>query len=371
MIMRTVRWASWLGAVAVTVPLMAVRPAVADVASDRAAAIVAYPKIEVNSEWKHDTVIQLTNTSDEVVNVQCFYINANSHCTNSGEICHEADDCCAGGFCGVCAPGCNETDFRIRLTPRQPLGWLASEGLTDFPVDGRLRIGVGGSSNAGSRIPGVPEDPFQGELKCIVTDSTGTPIDSNVLTGRATVTDYRPATETDFDISTYNAPGIQAMAGKVNDDKVLVLGGPEAEYNGCPNILILNHFFDGVMDPAGNGDQIWTNLVLTPCGDDLLRQIPVATVVQYLVYNEFEQRFSTSRTVWCQQRLYLSEIDTSQEDRSIFFAGVAGTVTGQTRLSPLQGGLLGVAFEWHGDQSAAFNVHFQGDRSVADTITLP
>jgi hypothetical protein len=76
--------------------------------------------------------------------------------------------------------------------------------------------------------------------------------------------------------------------------------------------------------------------------------------------------------VTCQQVLDLSEIDTTQSERSIFSAGVAGTVTGQTRMSPLEGGLLALAIEWHGgDESAAFNVHFQGDRAVGDTITLP
>jgi hypothetical protein len=367
MIMRTVRWASWLGAVAVTVAFMAARPAVADVASDRAAAIVQYPKVSVDSGRSHDTVIQLSNTSDELVYAHCFYINANSHCSNTGDICDAAEDCCSGDVCGTCDPGCNETDFRIRLTPRQPLGWLASEGLSEFPIDGVLRVGVGGASNAGSRIPGVPEDPFIGELKCIVTDNTGTPIDKNVLKGEATLTD----STNDFDVAKYNAVGIQAMEGQVNGDKELVLGGPEAEYNGCPSILILNHFFDGVTDPLADGD-IETELVLTPCTEDLLRQVPASTVVQYLVYNEFEQRFSTSRTVWCQQVLELSEIDTTQSERSIFSAGVAGTVTGQTRMSPLEGGLLAVAIEEHGrDNSAAFNVHFQGDRAVGDMITLP
>ena len=30
----------------------------------------------------------------------------------------------------------------------------------------------------------------------------------------------------------------------------LVLGGDEAEYNGCPNVLILNHFFDFAINRA-------------------------------------------------------------------------------------------------------------------------
>lgn len=370
MIMRKVRWASRLGAVAVTVALIGVSAAAADVASDRAAAIVKYPKVYVDSVLGYDTIIQLSNTSTDPVNAHCFYVNANSHCTNTGAICDAAEDCCDPLLgCGICEPGWNETDFHIRLTPRQPLGWTASAGLQEFPIDGLIRTGVGGSSNAGSRIPGVPEDSFTGELKCVVIDDSGTPIDWNVLKGEATIVlNPDPAI---LDVAKYNAVGIQAIAGAVNDDRELVLGGPEPEYNGCANMIILNHFFDLVADPI-NGLPIRTSLVMTPCSQDLYRQEPASTVVQYLVYNEFEQRFSTSRTVECQQDLYLSEIDTTQPDRSIFSAGVAGTVTGQTRLTPLQAGLVAIAVEEHGETtSAAFNVHFQGDRADADTIVLP
>jgi len=363
--MRQVRWMSWLSAVAMVAVLGGAGSASADVASDRAAAIVQFPLIE-STLGASDTVIQLSNTSPDPVDVHCFYENANSHCTNDGSVCTTASECCKGQVCGVCQPGWNETDFRIRLTPRQPLGWVVSSGLSTFPIDGLVRTGVGGSSNAGSRIPAVPEDPFIGMLKCIVTDDTGTPIDWNVLKGEATLSAFtRP------DVAKYNAVGIQAIAGAVNDDRELILGGPDAEYNGCPNVLVLNHFFDGVTDPVAGGT-VSTDLVLTPCTQDLLRQIGGKTVVQYLVYNEFEQRFSTSRTVDCQQDLPLSKIDTPDPTRSIFSAGVSGTVTGQTRLSAIDQGVIGVALETHSNAgSAAFNIHFQGDRPEADTITLP
>jgi hypothetical protein len=161
---------------------------------------------------------------------------------------------------------------------------------------------------------------------------------------------------------------------------VLVLGGPEPEYNGCPNFLILNHFFDGaanpvIDDPFVNGAQdsfIVTLLTLVPCTQDFLRQIPGSAVVQYLVYNEFEQRFSTSRSFTCKQLILLSNIDTTQNERSIFSAGVAGTLTGQTRMNPLGSGALGVATEIHiGDTGIAdFNLHYQGERAEPDLITL-
>jgi hypothetical protein len=361
-------------------------PVSADVTSDQAAAIVNFPLVVVSPEFFYETVLQLSNTSEAPIDARCFYENANSHCDTTGAVCNEASDCCDGeNGCGICLPGWNEVDFNVRLTPRQPLGWVASEGLAEFPIDGIVRTGSDGSDNGRSRIPPVPEEPFVGLLKCIAVDDEGRPSDRNVLKGEATLIGY-VAGEGDvgdvIDVAKYNAVGIQAIDEAVNDDNVLVLGGEEPEYNGCPNVTIVNHFFDFAHDPVTDG-QIVTLLTLAPCTQDLLRQVPGSAVVQYLVYNEFEQRFSTSRSMDCQQFLPMSLIDTTQPRRSIFSAGVSGTLTGQTRLTPIGSGLLAVALEGHDvaepqfgnfltfGARAAFNVHFQGDRADADLITLP
>lgn len=380
--MRQVRWASGTVAVAMALALCG-GPAAADTVADRAAAIVIYPNVEVDIVNQADpndlvdTVIQLSNTSSEPVVAHCFYENANSHCSNTGQICFEPSECCGLGGCGTCDPGWNEVDFRVRLTPFQPLGWRASEGLVDFPLDGVAKVGRGGSSNTGSRVPPVPEDPFDGELKCIAVNEDGNPSDRNVLKGEATLEFFDSSTATPFlDVAKYNAVGVLAMEGAVNDDNILVLGGGDgAEYNGCPNVLILNHFFEFATNPV-SGAEIHTRLILVPCTQDLLRQVPGEAVVQYLVYNEFEQRFSTSRTVTCKQGLYLSEIDTTQPERSIFSVGTAGTLAGQTRMTPIGSGLLGVADEYHfvgdGDAyTADFQLNIQGLREDSDTITLP
>jgi hypothetical protein len=389
--MRQVRWASWTVGLAMALAVGGVRPVAADVTSDRAAAILEWPSVVYaeasfldNVVGGIDTIIQLSNTSTDPVNVHCFYENANPHCTNTGEVCYDAAECCNPSTgCGICLPGWNETDFHVQITPRQPLGWLASEGVSGystfppkefgtFAIDGVTNFGIGGSSNAGSRIPPVPEEPFLGSLRCIVVDEDGIPVDRNVIKGEATWTVN--ATQGDFiSVAKHNAVGIQAIEGAVNDDNVLVLGGPDAEYNGCPNFLILNHFFDGAEDPVLDDDnQIVTLLELVPCSEDYLRQEPGAAVVQYLVYNEFEQRFSTSRPMQCKQFSLISNIDTTQNERSIFSAGVSGTLTGQTRINPIGSGLLAVAHELHeGSGLADFNVHFQGDRANPDFIVLP
>jgi hypothetical protein len=139
-----------------------------------------------------------------------------------------------------------------------------------------------------------------------------------------------------------------------------------------------------------------TELTLIPCTQDFRTQDPslAATVAQFLVFNEFEQRFSTSRTVNCFKETKLSNIDTTDNERSIFSAGVAGTLTGQTRIrgvdeAALDHGntLIGLAEEFrcagpdfpfcsfvNGGgliSSNASNLHFQGTRSVSDFMYLP
>ncbi len=354
----------------------------ADVVSDRAAAILIWPDVKyasgnlpaMNPVTPVDTILQVTNTSSEPILLHCFYENANSHCSNNNQVCVEASDCCdTSTGCGTCDAGWLETDFRIRLTPRQPLGWNASSGLSDFPLDGSNgETGIGGASNAGSRIPPVSEDPYTGALKCISINDDGTPTDRNAVKGEAT------AIYSNGDVSKHNAVGILALEGAVNEDNELVLGGGEAEYNGCSNFLIVNHMFDLGVHPILEDEGITTlsNIVLVPCTQDLLRQVPGSAVVQFLVYNEFEQRFSTSRTADCKADWQISEIDTVDPKRSIFSAGVSGTLVGQSRLNPIGSGLVGIANEsiLNGESvntRSSFNIHLQGDRAEADIITLP
>ena len=399
--MGQVRWAGWTMAVATALVIAGVQGARADVASDKPAAILVYPKIVVDSTVGVDTVIRLTNTNRTTpINVHCFFVNANSHCTDTGAICTDASTC---GF-GLCLPGWVETDFDIILTARQPIQWKASQGLPSTDQDVPLPFGIctgnqfircgsdvdcaqfgAGTctqSNVGTRIPPVAEDPFVGELKCIAVDVNGTPIARDELKGEANI---ETSTEGNLDVASYNAIGIQSTTksgGAIANNPLMLGPGSNGDYNGCPNVLILNNFFDTAIDPV-SGDTITTDLTLVPCSEDFLRQIGGSAVVQYLVFNEFEQRFSTSRAVNCFQEIQLCNIDTPQCAHSIFNVAVAGTLTGQTRLTPigippLASGLLGVAIERHTPdakttltRSAAFNLHFAGARDNADTITLP
>jgi len=443
----------------------------AQVTADKPAAILVFPKILVHSDANPtgtlDTFVRISNVSATPINVLCYYVNTTPQCEVAGGDCFPDKQVCpvdiGGGeiFPGKCLPQWRATDFKLRLTREQPTGWLVSvgegvgcqvvqplcsnDGVTKctrdsdcgvgnrcvtppcLPLDGERRTGPNGQTNENSLVPPSPEDPFIGELKCVALDEGDRPVDRNDLIGRALI-GYAKADGSFVDVAGYNPIGIRAIEGAGNRDGVLVVGGPTgedpdtnpadrecletvppscAEYEGCPNILILDHYFDGAVDPlaenrCGNdgkctitgidcaldGDcvtnrcvddlctvtqtacaddgecvnecvaevcslsgercgpfdgecspaefrvRVSTELTLVPCtqdfeGIDLSR---IERVVQYLVFNEFEQRFSTARKVSCFQEIRLSDIDGANQDRSIFSAGVSGTLTGQSRI---------------------------------------
>ena len=379
--MLTVKWNPFLAAAAALAVATGgmVAPASADVSSTNPAAIVIYPKLVADSATNTDTVLQLTNVSSQPANVRCFYVNANGHCSNNPtQICDPNRAAAGSNACptgGVCIPGWIETDFRFRLTPNQPIKWRVSEGLADFPRANQP--GPGGQFTLQSSIPPASEDPFLGELKCVLVGDDELPIDANWLEGKATIV----SEACPLDIAGYTAIGIQAIPGANNRDNTLVLG---TEYNGCPNILSLDHFFDGATDPA-SGSEVTTDVTFVPCSQDFNLQLPKSLVVQFLVYNEFEQRFSTSRTIDCLTNIALTDIDTRLGEfgdlQSIFHVAVQGTLTGQTLARGVNdssddapGGetMLMVAQRFHDAAwSSAYVAHQRGVRAEPDLIILP
>jgi hypothetical protein len=357
------------------------------VSSTNPAAILIFPKLEVDSSAGVDTVVQITNTSGQPAHLRCFYVNANGHCSaDPDEICNleypedpndrglRANNC-TGDNDGVCVPGWVEIDFRFTLTPHQPVAWNVSDGLPEFPLANEP--GPGGFFNDQSGVPPAPEDPFRGELKCILVGPDEQPFDRNWLKGEATL--VRP----DADIAIYNAIGIQAIVGANNRDDTLILG---EEYNACPNIIEIIHYFDGAFEPA-DGDEVRTELTFVPCSQDFNLQIPKRITVQFLVFNEFEQRFSTSRPVECLTTVPLSDIvprpGEDDDFASIFNVDVQGTLTGKTLARGVNddsddapGGetFLVIVDEFQadgGDYSAAYVAHQRGTRAQPDVIQLP
>lgn len=396
------------------------------VASDEAAGYVVFPKLLVDTSgvlassygYAVDTVVQLTNTDTEAGHgVACWYVPLASACGYTNAPCEVDSDCLTGDTCVYRCE--SEVDFIAWITPGQPIAWRVSEGLSVFPcsqqppsqayVDNRCVATNDQGIVTSSLIP--PQgDVFRGELKCIEIDETGAPVARNDLIGSATIYRVGAGVEALVDTAAYNAIGVQAGERVGVPNNQACLGGPAldpndpscpaAEYAGCPKVLILNHFFDGAENPV-NGDQVKTRITLVPC-TERVHQDPaarVSTVAQLLVYNEFEQRFSSSTRVDCYRETALADIDTrpgeADDTFSIFSVGTEGTLTGQTRIRGVEGtelydghGLLGVAEEIHrrlesdpNDPNAppelvfsgadAFNINFTGDRAQRDVLSWP
>ncbi len=376
----------------------------ADVASDKPGAILVFPKVVVDTQGVFgaptDTEIQISNTTaSHVVAARCYWANATSHCSATKAPCTATDThlCSAGEVC-VADSNCAETDFKMTLTKRQPILFTANQGLLDFPLDGINKFGPDGQSNRGSdgspsSVLPVPEDPFIGELKCVEVDPTTflptigfDPANgfTGDLKGEATI--VRVDTDGDVDARKYNAIGIQST-GTQNSDLTLVIGGPTPEYNGCPKTLILNHLFDDAEVSTSAGlATVDTDITFVACSEDFNLQQPGGAVLQFLVFNEFEQRFSTSTRFTCFDEVQLSDIDTrpgpAGNAQSIFNIGVEGTLGGQTRIRPVEGatvgnGVLAVSESfWScgsgpgGVCGAASNVHFTGTTTNPDQLIL-
>ena len=366
----------------------------ADVTSTNSAGLLVFPKLVVDTHGDAgtDTIIQLTNTSSQAVNVRCFLVNANGHCSNSGEICNPEGDP-EQNPCGkeLCVPGWQETDFRLRLTPKQPIMWTVSSGLEKLPLADAPNNGY---FNDGNIVP-APENPMVGELKCVQVGEDEAPVDRNDLKGEVTIETVvsSAALQPDglhVDSRGYNAIGIQAIEGENDGNNTLVLG---QEYNACPNVLVLDHFFDDAEEPSDVGHKVRTHLTLVPCSEDFNLQAPISTTVQFLVFNEFEQRFSTSRSIRCFSEIVLSDIDTRPgyegDAQSIFNVNVQGTLTGQTLIRGVADsatsyghGLLAIAEEFQCSGAArveptgpvfssAFVAHQRGARTQLDYVYLP
>jgi hypothetical protein len=409
--MRTVKWNPFLSGVCALLggACMWAGTAVADVSSTNPAGIIMYPKLLVDGNATYtsqDTLIQLTNTADEPVNLRCFYTNSTGYCITTDladpiKACNPFDPYQFQGrecesFHAPCLSKWQETDFKMRLTSRQPIAWKLSQGLAQLPLSPDNPFGLVGPKgefNDNSSIPPAPQKPFLGMLTCVEVDQDERPVGRNDLKGEATI---QTLTVKDVvDIRNYNALGIHAIEGANDGDDVLLLG---LEYNNCPNVVILDHFFDDAQ--FDENTTVRTHITLIPCTQDFLTQsasIPGAvppTVVQYLVFNEFEQRFSTSRSMNCQQEIGLSDIDTRigrfGDAQSIFNFAVQGTYTGQTLLRGVENpdngdfignGILVLPEEFLGRQpgtspgvrvrSDAFATQQRGTRTDLNVILMP
>jgi hypothetical protein len=397
------------------------RPAAARVTTEQSASILVFPK--VIADGTRDTIIQITNTSNNMRHAHCFYVN--------------------GALTNTAAPPgllnpplCTEIDFDIWLTKQQPTHWVVSTGRLDNPLDKPCRVNgrlqncapstTGGDAadccDAGydpGHVPPVVPD-FQGELKCIEVDASGFPVPGNALKGEATLENLA-----DGDVSKYNAIGLKGFDTN-NMDGTLCLGGgvvdnsqctgrlapfscctgvgtgncncpSGAEYEACPAAWILDHPSIGAADPVvteqsfctdssgatinGCISSVSTNLTVVPCTENFETQSPQPITLQFVITNEFEQQLSASTTFQCWASLDLEDVS------SAFTVGFVGGNILQTRMRSATGtpfGVMAVLEETHTDSftisstttsfaaRSAQNAHttFQ-DQVGPDIITIP
>ncbi len=267
-------------------------------------ALLVLPFVE--ADGAHDTRIEIVNLSGDPVAMHCFYINGS---------------------------GCNEVDFDVYFTPYQPQSWLASAG----------------SSNT---FTGTAVPPFfgDGELKCVVVPPHPQLQFYNTIQGRATVFGDDGRTVS------YNAVGFLRLT-EGDFSNVIALDG--STYAPCPDKL---HF-----DVLADQPDSMSEMVLVPCSEDLMRQIPTSFAVQFLITNEFEQTFSTSIGLDCFGRSTLTDISSS------LTRALLGTDTAHVLVRGTSGPLLGLVIDnvsFGGTSGTAGNEpSFQGGRAA--TVTLP
>jgi len=369
--------------VAIFATLVAAEPGRAS--STEPAALLIFPLIEIDVERGVDTLLQVSNTSDAPIGVHCIYQNRVPVCVHvqTGETL--PGPCLPDRF--SCTGRCREREsdtieFFLPLTARQPLGWRVSAGREDFLFDEELPD-LNGTPTASSRIPALTDDPFLGVLHCFGLDGDGTPSERNVLIGSATI-ETRGEDGTLTDTAQYNAEGLAADAGAVDDNDLLVLGGRSAEYEGCPAQLVLPNLADLViLETEPNNSRVETRIVLAQCSPDLSAADADPSIAQFVAINEFAQRFTTSTPVDGQHSTLVSNIDGAgppANPRSIFSAGVVGSVTQQVfiRSVPPFSGLVGIAIETHrslgvagGTSSTAVNLQGEGAHPQAGLLGLP
>jgi hypothetical protein len=379
--MRTVKGSTFLSGLCGFAAVLGVvtADARADVTIEKGASIVVFPKILVGETY--DTIIQLASTRNSMVHVLCYYVNAAHFDTITGQRCFRPS--------ATCAPLWQETDFHLWLTKQQPTMWQASRGRRVDPTDG---FGNYGSGFDPGLIPPLFE--FEGELKCIQVTETGEPFTGNNLKGEVTIKARGNGVLNGVgfigDVSKYNAIGIVGNPD-VQPFNPLLLDGQE--YEACPEKLILNHFATLAKDPVVQGlddringnlsldSAVFTELTLVPCSQDYENQLPTSSKIQFVVYNEFEERFSASTTVTCYLNVELTDIDSPTSfDRSVFSANVLGSAVAHAEIVPVENvdgttrGVIGIAERFVGAAlfdsdvledvafaSAAYNLHTKGN----------
>ena len=310
----------------------------AQVTTDRGASILIFPKVIADASA--DTTLQVTNLSDNNVNVQCAYVDGTSDSWQS-------------------------TSFALALESQRPVHWTAARGRTAGPGEPPLDI------------PAAPAS-FRGELLCVQVDGTGAPFGGNELAGQATISQLASA-----GVSAYTAFGLRG-SGLNDGDEFLCIGDAPSdncflgvgEYEGCPDEWILSVPAEGTNEAQlSPGSRLSSRMTVVPCSQNLRDGAPSLVTIEITVFNELGQQFSGGVSVSCWADLSLSEVGGQIFDRDML-----GTDYAEARLRPADGSggfmLLAETTRATGDavviaSSTSVNPHHRGVSAASDVIVLP
>lgn len=267
-----------IAAVVYAAAVLGVLPALATPPAQRLpSAILMYPNIRASGSF--DTRIEMVNLSSRDQEVKCYYL---------------------------AAPTCNGTNFFVRLTPNQPISWMASRGTLGI---GNLRIAV---------------PPFFGEgsLKCFVIPDEDSIDDQNAIQGRAIA--FGPGGYTE----SFGAIGIERITPGPFSTTLELDGDTYAQ---CPDEYHFTFVASELNDPATESE-----IVISTCDEDRENLISKTVVVQFQIINEFEQLLSASTSVRCYDRKVLGQIN------SVFTRDTLGTPTGQLIARGVGGAVIAV-----------------------------
>jgi len=300
----------------------------AQVTADRGASIVIFPKVLADASA--DTIIQLTNLSDNPVAANCAYVaSADGTWTATG--------------------------FDVALDANRTTHWTVASGR--------------------GAVPAAPAG-FRGELLCVQVDPTGAPFSGNELAGQATVHDLASG-----DVTAYGAAGLRGSGFNDGDDVLCIGGEPSdncfigAEYDSCPAEWILTVPAEGASDAQlGPGSLLSSRLTVVPCSQNLRDGQPSTVAIDIAVFNELGQRFTAAAAVDCWADFRLTDVSTPA-----FTRGTLGTDFAEARLTPANGsgGFIVVAETTRSSASgalssaAAFMPQQRGAVAASDLIILP
>ena len=235
-------------------------------------AVLVYPLIQVEGGGATvDTRVELVNLTGRPVDMKCIYVPAQT---------------------------CSGLDFHVRLTPNQPLSWLASRGVFN-----------------NTSFTAVPPFSSKGELKCIVQPDEQGLDRHNAIQGRAAVFGA------DGQTIGYSAVGFLRLVDGPLENLISLDG---VTYSQCPDE---QHFvFQSSTGTATTDSEI----VIAPCSEDLENLGSPPTTVQFEIINEFEQHLSASTIVTCYARRTLRQISQS------FTRATLGSETGHLIVKGVQ-----------------------------------